>query len=352
MDLELDESQRLLADTFGHLLTSECPPALVRETEESGFSPALWERLAAVGALGMALPTSVGGVEAEMLELGIVATACGRTLAPVPFAEVATASRLLAGQLPKAPLLERIAAGEERISIAPHPRAIDPARGLFVPAGRVARHVVALDGDELILWTRANDGRPLERIADLGDGAHAFWPMNGADAPTRRLLGRGASARRAFDRGVAEWKLLVAFGLVGLARQALAIGAEYARGREQFGAPIGSFQAIAQPLADCATRVDGAELLVREAAWAERDAPERFEELCSMAFVFASQTARRTTAVSLHTHGGYGVSLEYDIQLHYRRACAWSLVAGGARQELQHLADLQLGGPIDDGGAA
>ncbi len=107
--------------------------------------------------------------------------------------------------------------------------------------------------------------------------------------------------------------------------------------------PIGRFQAVAHPLADCATRVEGRELLAWEAAWAESGETERFEELCSMAFVFAAQTAEQTTAVSLHTHGGYGVSLEYDIQLFYRRARAWSLVGGGARNELLKLADIRLG---------
>jgi alkylation response protein AidB-like acyl-CoA dehydrogenase len=142
---------------------------------------------------------------------------------------------------------------------------------------------------------------------------------------------------------MAEWKLLTAFSLVGLAQRSLEIGAEYARERIQFGVPIGGFQAIAHPLADCATRVDGAELLAWEGAWALAAEPERFEALAAMAFVWASQTAQRTAGVSLHTHGGYGFSLEYDIQLYYRRACAGSLVAGGAREELVSVADFCFG---------
>ena len=126
--------------------------------------------------------------------------------------------------------------------------------------------------------------------------------------------------------------------LLGIAESTLELAVEYAAKREQFGRPIGSFQAIAHPLADCATRVDGAELLAWEAAWADAEDASRFEELCSMAFVFAAQTAQRTTAVSLHTHGGYGVSLEYDIQLFYRRARVFSQVLGSAREELQAVA--------------
>lgn len=344
MNLALDESQQLLSDTFSEFFARECPASLVRETESIGFASDLWSQLAELGAPGMGLPESAGGVDAGMLELGIVSAACGRALAPVPFAEVVTASRVLANRTDDDTLFRAIGAGTERVSIALHEGTSDASERTLVPAGHVVDHVVALQGDELTLWSNSQGPAP-ERTADLGSGAHAFWNLSGASPAKRRVLEAGASARRRFELAVAEWKLLTAFSLVGLAQQALAVGAEYARTREQFGSPIGRFQAVAHPLADCATRIDGAELLVWEAAWARTEQPERFAELCSMAFVFASQTAQQTTAVSLHTHGGYGVSLEYDIQLFHRRACAWSLVGGGARNELLNLADIRFGSP-------
>jgi alkylation response protein AidB-like acyl-CoA dehydrogenase len=139
-------------------------------------------------------------------------------------------------------------------------------------------------------------------------------------------------------RAVTEWRLLAGFWLAGLARRALEIGSAYARDRVQFGVPIGGFQAIAHPLAECAIRVDGAELLCWEAAWAHAADPARFEMLAAMAFVWGAQTATRTTDVSLHTHGGYGFSTEYDIQLYFRRARALASIAGGAREGLQTVA--------------
>ena len=148
----------------------------------------------------------------------------------------------------------------------------------------------------------------------------------------------GAGWPPPFDRALSEWKLLQAFWLVGVARESLDIGSRYAQERIQFDQPIGRFQAIAHPLADCATRVDGAELLAMEAAWAFDEEPARFDLLCSMAFSWAAQTAQRTAGVSLHTHGGYGFSTEYDIQLFYRRACSQALLLGGAREELQAVA--------------
>jgi alkylation response protein AidB-like acyl-CoA dehydrogenase len=150
---------------------------------------------------------------------------------------------------------------------------------------------------------------------------------------------RGPAARALFEQIHDEWKLLTAAALVGLAGEALRIAAEYAKGRVQFGAPIGSYQGIAHPLADRATELDGARLLVQEAIWARDAEPRRAPALASMAFVFAAETASRTASFGLHTHGGYGFTLEYDAQLYLRRAKGWALVWDDPRAELQRVAD-------------
>ena len=349
MNLDLDESQQILVQTFSDLLARECPTSHVRECEALGHSPKLWERYVELGAAAMGLPESVGGLGMGLLELGLVAACSGRALAPVPFAEVAAAGRILAALDPEDALAARIAAGELRLSLAPlRPQAVagtgsGSTGSNLVPSGAVVDGVLALEGESLVLY-EALSGRPPRRVHEVGSGAHAFWELgasgSGPGALSRRELARGESAVAAYRLGLAEWKLLMAFGLMGLSRSALEQGARYARERIQFGVPIGSFQAIAHPLADCATRVDGAELLCWEAAWARDAEPERFESLAAMAFVWSGQTAQRTASVSLHTHGGYGFSLEYDIQLHYRRAFAWPLLAGGTREERSRVAAL------------
>jgi alkylation response protein AidB-like acyl-CoA dehydrogenase len=159
------------------------------------------------------------------------------------------------------------------------------------------------------------------------------------------VLARGDAACAQLESAREDWKLLTAAALIGLAAEALRIGAEYAKNRVQFGAPIGSYQGIAHPLADCATAVDGAQLLVWEAIWAGGQGLPQAGALRSMAFTFAAETASRTSAVSLHTHGGYGFSLEYDIQLYFRRAKAWALVWDDPRRELLRAAD-RLWGPV------
>jgi alkylation response protein AidB-like acyl-CoA dehydrogenase len=126
--------------------------------------------------------------------------------------------------------------------------------------------------------------------------------------------------------GWATWHETLLDGIVMLAAQAaggarytLDITVQYAKDREQFDKPLGAFQAIAHYLADAATAVDGAETLVYEAAWARANG-ESIERLAPMAKLFACKTFRDVTAMAQQIFGGVGFTLEYDVQLYFRRA--------------------------------
>jgi alkylation response protein AidB-like acyl-CoA dehydrogenase len=108
--------------------------------------------------------------------------------------------------------------------------------------------------------------------------------------------------------------------------------------RRAFGVLIANFQTIQHRLADNATAVEGARLLGYESAWAhDADLPTA-ARLATASFLFAAETAFTTASESLHFHGGYGFTLEYDIQLFFRRAKAWPLVAGDRRRLYAELA--------------
>src|SRR5665213_2825768 len=113
--------------------------------------------------------------------------------------------------------------------------------------------------------------------------------------------------------------ILLAAQAMGGAQQALDITVQYAKDREQFDKPLGAFQAIAHYLADAVTAVDGAETLVYEAAWARANGAS-IERLAPMAKLFACKTFRDVTAMAQQIFGGVGFTLEYDIQLYFRRA--------------------------------
>jgi alkylation response protein AidB-like acyl-CoA dehydrogenase len=181
-----------------------------------------------------------------------------------------------------------------------------------------------------------------------GPRNHGAAPLaDRSTAGDRTVLGPASQ----FADVLAEWQVLTAGALVGIAATALELGVEYAKSRVQFGVPIGTFQAVQHALAELPGLIDGARLLTHKAAWADGPGPvdtgdnavEDKVALASMAFVFAADVATTATDRSLHVHGGYGFSEEYDIQLFYRRARGWSLVLDDPAAESRRLADLLFG---------
>jgi alkylation response protein AidB-like acyl-CoA dehydrogenase len=234
--------------------------------------------------------------------------------------------------------------GDIVLSLAIRPP--DDSGNLLLAGGRGAAAALALRGDELVLLHRPTDVR---RVRNLGAPGLARWPQRDVV-----VLASGSQAVDAFEAALEEWKLLTSSYVAGLAREALQIAAAYATGRIQFDRPIGAFQGVAHPLADSVTDVEAARLLVHEALWAiARRRPEA-AALVSMAFAWVVPAATRAVRRSLHTHGGYGVSLEYDIQLYYRRVKALPLLAGDPSDELLRVTDRLWNGarvPLPDVGA-
>src|ERR1019366_3544399 len=146
--------------------------------------------------------------------------------------------------------------------------------------------------------------------------------------------------------GWATWDTVMHDGIilagaqaVGGARHALEITVQYAKDRQQFDKPLGAFPAIAHYLADGATSVDGAEVLVHEAAWA-RSEGRSVARLAPMAKLYACRTFRDVTATAQQIFGGIGFTVEFDIQLYFRRAQQLQISWGGTR-------DLEAGVPLD-----
>lgn len=337
MNLDLDEEQESLRRSFAELFSRESPSHVVRDAEPGGFSPALWELLAATGVPAMALPEEAGGAGARLSDCVVVAEQAGRLLAPVPLAEHVAAGRAVArGAAPE--FTARIAAAGTPVTLVPRP--VRAGRAL-VPAGAVARHVVVLDearGRLLVV-----EGEPPgDAVPNLACLPLAERDLD-LDGPAVTVVATGAEAERIFAEACGEWRLLLASMLVGLAEDALRRTVEYVRERHQFGRPIGGFQAIQHGLAEFPGRIAGARLLAARAAWSADEGTPDAARLARAAFAFASDTARQVTSRAIHYHGGYGVMAEHDIQLHYRRAKGWPLQAGDPAEEYRRLADIMYG---------
>jgi alkylation response protein AidB-like acyl-CoA dehydrogenase len=334
MDLDPTDEQRAIIDVFGSLVERACPLDRLRDHEPLGFAPALWDQLVAVGAPGMAVPDTDGGAGADLLDLSLAAEALGRRLAPAPLVEHAVTARLLgrAGALPA-----EVVAGTRVATLALRPTRDHVAP--LVPAGAVAQHVVALDGDDLVVVASP----PGELIPNLASAPLADRSVDPAAVESRTVLASGDDARALHARAVDEWRALTAGALAGLGLGALTIAVAYVTEREQFGVPIGSFQSLQHGLADVAVALDGAQLIARKAAWAADEGRDDAAQLAAMAFLFAAEQAQHASERGLHYHGGYGFMEEYDIQLFYRRAKGWANVLDEPGREYARLADLRYG---------
>jgi hypothetical protein len=332
MDLTPTPEQAARCDRLSSLLSDSCGPDLVRSSEPLGFDPDLWKQAVAIGLLEP-LRDDDGLVTAVL-----AAEILGASLAPIPFAEVAVALDVLrwADTAAAANLAARSGGGGDILTVALWP----PGRHgrIVVPAGAVADVVLSPVGDDWVAL--APTAGMVEVLPNLGCAPIGLLDRE-AFAASPLVLTGGAS--RVLQWAQAEWSVLTAASLVGLAARAVELGCDYARQRQAFGSPIGAFQGVAHPLASVATAVDGARLLAWKAAWAAAAEPAEFPTLAAMAFGFATETARNATTTSLRVHGGNGYTKRWDIELFYRRAMAWPLVAGDPRRTLRQVGDLLYG---------
>jgi len=341
MDLSYSDDQQQLRENLSSFFSKESTPERVRAAEPSGFDVELWDKITAMGLPAMAVPEDLGGGGASALDLVLTAEEFGKRIPPVPLIEGVAATNLLgrlcatASSEVAAQLLADAVAGDALVSLALNPLVAGVAR--LVPAGAVADAVLALDGGDVVAFrsSEVSPRSPLPVPSNLGTAPLAD---RGAGVDDKVVLASGPEAVAAYARARQEWQLLMAGALVGLAQTSLEMGADYAQQRHAFGVLIAWFQTVQHRLADGITTLEGARLLTYEAAWAADEGLANTAVLASMAFLFSSEMAFRVAADSLHLHGGYGYTLEYDIQMYFRRAKAWPLAYGDPKDGYGSLA--------------
>jgi alkylation response protein AidB-like acyl-CoA dehydrogenase len=336
-DYSLDEDQESVRDAFSEFFAKEAPTTVARAAEPLGFDPELWQKLLNMGVASMSLPASVGGDDATLVELVLIAEEVGRSVAPVPFVSHIVATRLLAAANADAGIIQEAIAGEKPFAVALAP-AVAGQRQL-VPDAAIAADVIALEGDELVL-TRAHEAAA--HVPNQGSTPLAWWQPAG-DAE-RIVLASGAAAAALYSRAVSEWKLLTAAALIGMTESALKLAVEFAKTRETMGVPIGSLQGVAFPLADIAIGLSGGRNLIWRAAWMTEHEPQTRPELVPMAFAYAAQVATHGTTTAAHMHGGLGFTIEADASLFFLRAKGWSVLGGDPKLDLVAVGNAVLAG--------
>jgi alkylation response protein AidB-like acyl-CoA dehydrogenase len=352
LDLEFDQEQELLRQTVREVLQRHCGLDVVRSMEDDrvGYPPELWSQLGQLDLTGLLLPQEYGGSGMSLIEGVALYEELGRALAPVPhFVSAVMAGGVLAAAgtgEQKDRWLRAVATGEAIQT----PAWLEPengftARGVEVRATASAtggfslsglkRHVAfASSADRLVVLARTGDADEavdLFLVDPASPGVTLRQQLSiAADTQYEVVFSEVAlteadrigAAGSGWDtwQGVLEPALvLLAAQAVGGARYALEITTQYAKDRQQFNKPLGAFQALAHDLADAVTALDGAEQLVHEAAWAGATG-RSLSSLAPMAKLFACSTFRDITAMAQQIFGGIGFTLDFDIQLYFRRA--------------------------------
>jgi len=376
MDLDFSEEQTVLRDMVRGVLAEHSPIEVVRRTEDDpiGYPEAFWKQLAEVGVTGILIPESFGGAGQTLLEAAIVYEELGRALAPTPHfpSAVISASVLLAAgsEAQQRAWLPRIASGEAIVT----PAWLEPdgsfrARGVQLratPSGdgfelsgkkrhvefaRAAAQLLVLartgpgDADiDLFLVDPSAKGISQEQQLSLASDAQYELTFDRVRVPAGARVGAPGTGWQTFERAMQDGIVLLAAQAMGGAERALEITVEYAKERKQFDKPLGAFQAISHYLADASTKIDGGKTLVYEAAWA-RSAGRDASQLAAMAKLFACQTYRDVTAMCQQVWGGVGFTIEYDIQLFFRRAKQLQLSWWDSRELEERIAAAVLDGP-------
>jgi 3-oxocholest-4-en-26-oyl-CoA dehydrogenase beta subunit len=370
MDFTLSESQQELAALSRRILADQATPERLREVEADGdrFDPKLWADLAGAGILAASLPESLGGAGLGLLEQCSVLEEIGRAVAPVPYlASVVLGAgavarfgtpdqqRRWAAPAGRGELILTAALAEEGGDDPGIPAAsAERVRGAgeagrywrltgtktAVPAGpRADLFLVPAATPEGVAVFLVEPGDPgvaavPQHLVD-GDAA-AHLELTGVELGDDRVLGDPAAGAE-----ITGW--LVSRGTVGLCAlqagvlaRALELTAEYAQTRVQFGRPIGSFQAVAQRLADAYIDVEAVRLTMWQAAWRLKAGLPARTEVATAKF-WAADAGHRVAHTAVHVHGGVGIDTDHPLHRYFVAAKRAEFELGGATAQLRRI---------------
>lgn len=351
MDLEFTAEQDMLREMVRGVAATHSPLKSVRVLEDDpiGYSSDLWQQLADLDLIGLMIDPEYGGSGMTAIEGVVVYEELGRALVPSPhFVSAVLSAGLLArggSAEQRSEWLPKIVMGEAIFT----PAWLEPKRG-FGPLG--VQTTATADGDDflisgekflvpfassatrLVVLARTGEaeedidlflvdphspGVSLDQQMTIASDNQYSVQLSEVRVPATSRIGQAGTGWHTWDTTLLGGCVLLAAQAIGGARYALEITVQYAKDREQFDKPLGAFQAIAHYLADASTAVEGGTILVHEAAWALSEG-RSIEALAPMAKLFAAKTFRDVTAMAQQVFGGVGFTLEYDIQLYFRRA--------------------------------
>ena len=369
MDFKFTEEQEILRRSVRNFMDKECPREYVRELDEKEEFPFdLYKKMAKLGWYGLPFPEEYGGSGCGAVDFIIVGEELTRPsyeIAAGYGAPIFNALTLLhhGSEELKNRYIPRVVRGEMMWSIAlTEPNAgsdvasvvtsavpegdefIMNGQKIFISGGDVAniitiavrtnKDVPKHQGISMFLLDPKSPGIEIRKIRTLGrrmiHATEIF--LEDVRVPKENLVGELNGGWKVLLSGLELERLFACAGYVGNAQTVVDVALQHAKERVQFGRPIGTFQAIGHMLADMQTEVDAARLLTYRAAWMIDQEIPCMKEV-SMAKLFGSETFARLTNQGMQIMGGYGYSMEYDMQRYFRDARIVTVAAGSSQMQ-------------------
>src|SRR6266511_1400029 len=322
MNFGFNEEQELLRSTARKFFENECASQVVRTLMETpeGVTPALWSQLAEQGWLGLTYPEAYDGMGLGLVDLVVLMEEMGRAVVPGPYfsAVLLGAGVILeaGSDAQKKEWLPKIAGGQARVTLAwMEPSAERGPDGITLAAAEKGGAYV-LSGSKLFV--------PDAHTAD-------------AIVVAARTGGSGANGiARFLDRAT----VALCAEMCGGAQKVLDMTVEYAKIRQAFSRPIGSYQGVKHKAADMLVDVENSKSITYYAAWAMDEGVAEGPLAVSMAKAYVSDGYRSVSPAGIQLHGGIGFTWEHDLHLYFKRAKGSEFTFGDATYHRERVAQL------------
>jgi alkylation response protein AidB-like acyl-CoA dehydrogenase len=362
MYFDLNDEQQAIRSTAREFLAARYKSERIRELAEAehGFEQADWEEMAGLGWPGLALPEEWGGQGLGIVELAVLFEELGYALAPTPLLSSTAAGLALATNgidEQKERWLRPLAGGELRGTVALFDSGTPARIGEFELEAKADGDGIVLDGEKVLVLDAASadfllvataDGRRhlVEREAE----GVTVTPEKSIDLTRRlysvRLDGVRVGPEATLDGGQPEylpvlWRACVAVAAesTGIAQRTLEMAVSYAKDRQQFGRPIGSYQAVSHRCAQMLLETENSRSAVYGAAWAADADPESLPLAAAMAKAYASDAGWRVPDASIQVHGGIGFTWEHDLHFFLKRGKVNAATFGDAKWHRERVAE-------------
>jgi alkylation response protein AidB-like acyl-CoA dehydrogenase len=386
MDFGFSEEQELLRKTAREFLEAECPVTYARQMmeDERGYLPEKWQQMADLGWMGLIFPERFGGSGLDMVDLVVVLEEMGRVVLPGPYFPTVLlggiAISLAGSEEQQQRYLPGICSGAQRATLAwlEESGRWDSA-GIALPARRDCDAFV-LEGTKLFVHDAHNADWMVVPARTSGEGDRGVTLMivesdqaglrtrvmktmdqtrklcevtfEAVRVPQQRVLGAVDAGWPLLERVADRAKVGLCAEMCGGMEKVLDMSVSYAKVREQFGRPIGSFQAIQHKCANMLVQLESSKSATYYAAWAvANEVPEAHLAAC-MAKAYASDAYRMVSGEGIQIHGGIGFTWEHDMHLYFKRAKGSEVTFGDATWNRELVAREVLDKPEEEAASA